>query len=429
MPNSLESQAAPAARALAFAAALGVGVRLEVANGVTIALLVAVLLLPLWLTSSRQYRGMPTVFSLGLLAAVAGLLLTLLDDHRATNVTMLASETLMMVTMLGILGVLLWARTQIGIMPMALAFGLGMLASVVVTGGNPTNLWKYSLGVPIAIIVLAIAGWKSDRRRELVALAALGLVSFSADSRSFASIVVLSGLICLWQLWPRRFATTKGGALRTIVTLTLLGYALYELMQALLLEGALGAAAQQRSQAQLDSSGSLVAGGRPEFGATIALLVARPLGYGSGVVPSSSDVWIAKSGMSDLNYNPNNGYVEVFMFGRQFEVHSVLGDLWLRFSPVGGALALVIVIYSVYFLARHISHRQASALAALLAFLTVWNTAFSPFATSYRSMALAMAMLAVAKAPATLLAVAGDRGAIVPNRAREIDEKERLVDA
>ena len=42
--------------------------------------------------------------------------------------------------------------------------------------------------------------------------------------------------------------------------------------------------------------------------------------------------------MSALNYDPNNGYVEQYLFGQGYEVHSVLGDLWIHFGVAGALL-------------------------------------------------------------------------------------------
>ena len=69
--------------------------------------------------------------------------------------------------------------------------------------------------------------------------------------------------------------------------------------------------------------------------ATRALFVHDPLGFGLGIIPSLTDITVAKTGMSAINYQPDNGYVERYMFGTQFEVHSVTGDLWALFGIPG----------------------------------------------------------------------------------------------
>src|SRR3712207_9122030 len=51
----------------------------------------------------------------------------------------------------------------------------------------------------------------------------------------------------------------------------------------------------------------------------------------------SSDVCSSdlKAGMAQIGYQPNNGYVETYMFGGQFKLHSVIGDAWAYFGVAG----------------------------------------------------------------------------------------------
>jgi hypothetical protein len=161
------------------------------------------------------------------------------------------------------------------------------------------------------------------------------------------------------------------------------------------LEGALGTAAQERSQAQIDASGSVLTGGRPELGAFVALLARQPWGYGSGVLPTTRDVWIAKTGMSALNYDPDNGYVERYLFGNGFEVHSVLGDLWIRFGIIGAIFAVAVVAYCLYSTSSRISTGTASAVLVLLSLQAAWDLAFGPFLSASRGMGLVIALAAL----------------------------------
>lgn len=70
----------------------------------------------------------------------------------------------------------------------------------------------------------------------------------------------------------------------------------------------------------------------------------QPFGFDYGVSVGHSELQAAKSGMAALNYNPDNGYVERYMFGNNvIELHSVLGDLWAASGLVGIALVLVML--------------------------------------------------------------------------------------
>jgi hypothetical protein len=175
--------------------------------------------------------------------------------------------------------------------------------------------------------------------------------------------------------------TRRGSVITVVVGLAALSLVVYNLGQTLVLDGYLGEAAQQRSLAQINTSGSLITGGRPELAATVALMQFRPLGYGNGTLPSLTDILVAKSGMAQLNYEPNNGYVENYMFGGQIELHSVIGDLWARFGLPGLAMSLFIGVLTVWCMSRQIAARRASPIVLFLAPIVLWNLAFGPLLT------------------------------------------------
>lgn len=379
---------------VAAAAAAATAIRYQFGPGVSLSLIAAIVLLPVWWSALGKFRFARLLLSLAVIATVWGAVLTLFETMRPVSTSLLLEQSFTLLSLAGGIGVLLWSRTQIGLGGTAVAFGIGALANVVLTGGNSANLWKYSLAVPVIIIVLGITATNRRRWLDLLALGALAAVCLASDSRSMTSFLLLAGVIVLWQIFMPP-GSRRPRPLQTLVLLGVLSLAAFSLLQALILDGALGDAAQQRTQAQIDTSGSLIAGGRPELGAATALISERPQGFGSGVLPVSHDVWIAKTGMSELNYDPDNGYVEGYMFGGQFEVHSVVGDLWLRFGPVGAAFALVLIVCAIYAVARSVSLKAASGLAVWLTLLGAWDTFFSPLLTSSRTLALLFALTAI----------------------------------
>lgn len=379
---------------IAAVAAAASAFRYQFGPGVSLSLLTALVLLPVWWPAMKEFRFIRPLLALAAVAAVWGGVLTAFESTRPTSTSLMLEQTFTLLSLAGGVGILLWARTLLGIGGTAVAFGVGALANVALTGGNSANLWKYSLAVPVAIIVLGLASRSPRRWLDVLALGALAAVCLVSDSRSMTSFLLLSGVIVLWQAFMPP-GQRRPRPLQTLVLLAVLSLGAFSMLQALILEGALGDAAQQRTQAQIDTSGSLIAGGRPELGAATALISHRPQGFGSGVLPTSQDVWIAKTGMSGLNYDPNNGYVEGYMFGRQYEVHSVLGDMWLRFGPVGAVFSVLLVACAVYAVARSISLKAASGLAVLLTLLGAWDTFFSPLLTSSRTLALLLALTAI----------------------------------
>lgn len=378
-------------------AAFATGIRYSFANEVTVALLVSIVLAPVWVSQLRRYRGMWLLAGLGLLAIASGIVLTLLESTRETSLrSLMLTGSLQLLGIIGAIGVLLWVRGQVGTQLMAAGYGLGLLANVLVTTGvNQSNAFKFSFSIPITVIVLALAGLARRRKTEIIWLTALSAVLLVwADSRSLSAVLALTLGVVLWQL-PRRPDRRRAPPWAILLLIGLCGLAVFQIMQAVILEGVLGESARQRSEFQLEASGSLVTGGRPELGAAAALLWRQPWGYGSGVLPTSSDVWVAKSGMHALNYDPNNGYVANYMFGSGFEVHSVLGDLWIRFGIPGALFALACVVYCGYAMASRISTRSASALFVFLALNATWDLMFTPLRTASYTFVLAVALAAL----------------------------------
>ncbi|GEK78812.1 hypothetical protein [Agrococcus baldri] len=388
------ARVAASALVLPALAAASAAIRYQFGPGISVCLVVALVLAPVWLGALRHYRFARSLLVLALLAIAWGTTVSLLDAARPFSSTLLIAQTSQLLSLVGAAGLLLWARSSIGVGWTVAAFGFGALANVVLTGGNVANLWKYSLAIPIVLLVLGISMHWRSRLLPVVLLTVFAGISAVSDSRSMTSFLLLAAAAMLWQASVPRIGD-RARPWQMLLLLAVAGLAAFSLLQALILDGVLGEAAAQRSAAQIDTSGSLITGGRPELGAGLALIGENPLGYGSGTVPVSSDVWLAKSGMDTLGYNPDNGYVEVFMFGGHYEVHSVLGDLWIWFGPLGAVVAVLIVVVGAIGTASRMSTRTASAALVLLAVLGAWDTLFSPMLTSYRTLALLFAVAAL----------------------------------
>lgn len=351
-------------------------------------------LLPVWGPALWRDRAGRWLALLMPAAILNGVVVAQLVSITHQNLTRMAVEQgLLMLSMLAGIGGVLWASRTIGAPQAAFGFGLGVLANAAVHPLNADNPWKFSLALPVIILVLAMAWWRASTSAEVLGLLAVAAVSVLNDSRSAASILMVSLALLLWQV-VRRSMRVRSTLVRAAMTLAVVVFLAYNLMQTFILQGFLGEGARTRSEAQLASAGFLLLGGRPEIGATIALLTANPGGLGLGTLPTFQDVYTAKRGMMTLNYDPNNGYVENYMFGSRIEVHSVLGDLWLRFGIVGMVVAvtwLVIVILGALAL---VATNRASALVLYLAIQTVWETFFSPMYTpAAQIITLAVALL------------------------------------
>ena len=105
---------------------------------------------------------------------------------------------------------------------------------------------------------------------------------------------------------------------------------------------------------------------------------------------SGTDVRVAKQGMWSLGYDPNNGYVENYMFGDGIELHSLFADIWVMFGVGGIALALAIIVFTMRGVLHDIATGVASTVAMYLALRLLWDMAFSPWLSSLVLLPLAV---------------------------------------
>ncbi|WP_102510253.1 hypothetical protein [Sanguibacter massiliensis] len=386
---------------LAAALVVIAGAWYPVVGGLTVATVLAVALAPVLLSSLRRFRGASGLFLLWLVAIGAGLLLANLAHPESTvlpNVTRDGAFHLLGVTF-GV-PVVLWARERWSDPAVGLLFGVGMLATAM-TDLSPINPWKFTLSVPVAVVVLSIAWLRRSRRLEIAALLVVAGLCGVNDSRSMFGLVLMTAAIVAGQQWRERSrlrrgrTKRRGSVLGLFLLVAVLGGAAYQLGQALALEGALGTAAAERSARQIEQSGSMLVGSRPEMGATFALVRERPLGFGLGVLPDGTELRAAKIGMSSLGYDPNNGYVERYMFGRGVEVHSVVGDLWAWSGLVGLLLGVVLLVVVGRGLLGRLVDGTASALIVLLSLRVLWDLLFAPFASTMVFLTLLLGLLLV----------------------------------
>jgi hypothetical protein len=385
-------------QALALVTLFLLGMRQSLPEGLTTGFLAAFVLAPMWWPSLKHYRGARLLMTVGAVCAVSGVWLTEVSavDHALSRTNLVQTTMLLLGTLAGV-GVFLWARRMLPVHQVGIAFGLGFLVDGVTSGqlGGP-NPWKYALGIPLAVLLLSVLNRPGRRAREVAALLLLAATSALQDSRSYFATFLLAAAVVAWQLRPTT-PSRRSSVVGTLAFTALVGTAVYNAGTALILEGYLGEDVQQRSIEQIDASGSLLLGGRPELMATLSLMAERPYGYGTGALPNLQDVLVAKSAMAEINYNPNNGYVENFMFGTDFKLHSMVGELWADFGIAGLALAVFIGAAMIHALATLVARRQASAIVAFLAFFMLWNFLFSPVFGSTPTIILGLGLGLLAK--------------------------------
>lgn len=373
-----------------------IAARVTLLQGVTAGIVLSLLLLPVWIVAMWRMRGGSAIVSFGGLAMISGLVLTdFFSGDHPTSDSMAQQNTFALLGLLCGIGVVVWARTILGTAATALSYGLGLVAGLALHGVNTDNIWKFDLSVPATVVVLALCMLSRKLWLEVLALLLLGVVSALNDSRSAGSMLLVAAALVVWQAVSSRLSKSSS----TVRTLAVFGFTAvigYSALQSFILEGWFGRAAAVRSEEQIAQSGSLILGGRPELGASSELIAANPFGLGSGTLANGIDLTIAKTGMARLNYDPNNGYVEKYMFGNGFEVHSMLGDLWIRFGLFGAALLIVLLVVVGLGTARQVAQRQASGLTIFLTIQVFWDSLFAPFfSTSIATLILGVALVMV----------------------------------
>lgn len=387
-------------RVLAVSLLFLMGFDQTVAQGVTTGIAGAVVLLPVWWSTLRLAQGARSLFAMALAAVASGW--TLMVASSADHTVNMRESIALATSLLGgmcVVGMVLWARRVVPIGLLGLAFGAGALVHEVLdTARLGSNPWKFSWGIPVTIVLLSATLMLRSRAAQIAALVGLALFTALHDARSFAAALVMAGILLAWQIRGHRPSRRPSGASGLIMMLVL-GVTVYVAGTTIVVDGYLGAETQARSLQQIDTSGSLLLGGRPEWGATTALMASRPQGFGIGVVPSLADIAVAKSGMSALNYDPNNGYVEKYLFGGGFKLHSVVGDFWSYFGVVGVLLAAIVAFLVARSLAVLIGMREASGLVIFLACMAFWNLAFSPMYGSMNMLTLTLGLVLLPRDP------------------------------
>lgn len=391
------------AKGLAVLGVVLIAARVDLRYLFTLGDLLGLLMLPVWLPVLRRYLGARLLLSIGAIALGMGLVLTLVRsaDHRVSPGAFL-TETALILSLLVSFGFLLWAREHLSLGALGALFGLGLFFGLPLTNPLfPGNPWKYGVGFAVSVLALGLARSFGRRSLELVIVVLLMAVAALTDFRSAFAILTLVAALLVWQARPSGSRRASVGV--TLVSVVVAGVAVYQLAQGLILAGYFGAETQARTQQQLDTAGSLLLGGRPELAATLALMRHDILGFGPGVRPTFEEIAVAKTAMSAINYDPENGYVEHWMFGRGVALHSITGDLWARCGLAGLAFVLVLLVLVARRFAHLLATRSASGLELLLGVYVLWSLLFEPYYSGLARLILLLALMVPRRpsAPAT----------------------------
>lgn len=370
------------------------GLEITFSPGVTHVVPFAVLLAPVWVPSLRRFTLAGTTLVLAAVAWAWGLVLS---DQSAIDHTINSfarQETLgRYVTGIAGLGVIAWARTVLPLHRVLFVYGSSAVIGEVLVG----NLsWKYGLALPTSVAVLTVVESRWGRWMAAGAAIALGIAGVLDDGRSFLGFCALAAVITLWQARP---TTGFSGRWTPAVLLIVAASAFYLLATSLMTAGYLGDEVQERSQLQIERSGNLLVGGRPEWTATWELMRLNPSGFGPGVVPNWEEIRAARRGLHSVNVELEQNRL-TYMFGEQFRLHSISADLWASFGVPGAALAAVLLTVLVRGLSFAVSERAAPAAVTLLVAYALWQLLFGPYYTHWPTVCAAIGAVLTARAAA-----------------------------
>jgi hypothetical protein len=380
---------------VALTATFGAAISVFVVSGLRLGGAIGLLLAPLWIPSLGRYRRGRSFIVLGLVTWVSGFVLT--GANRGSlfvNDANARFQSLDVLGFLAVVGLLLWARTALSTRTVGLVYGAGLLVSIPLNlSAASANYWKFALGLPITMLLLSMLSRRRPRLwPELLGLSLLLFISSVLDSRSFAAALAFAVGLVVWQKRPAARSPARWWGWSALV-LAAVAVGLYFIGTALLVNGALGEATQQRTVHQVETAGSLLLGGRPEIMATAALMTSAPGGFGYGVQVDATLLNEVKTSMETINYETeNNKYVDVFMFGQAIELHSVIGDLWAMCGLAGAATGLFLVITLVRGVVESVQRRQAGALTLFLAAWALFELGFGPFFSAVPGLAVAVAL-------------------------------------
>lgn len=365
---------------LALVTAFVIGSRYVVHRGLTLGYFLSFLLAPLWMGHVRRLVSARILYALVLVGIASGVLLQWWNsqDHQV-DTELAIINTVEILGVVSCAGAMLWVVKKVGVGWALVSFGLAMVIFVDRSSDlYDSGPWRYGYALPVTIVALGLSVFAAKRWFEFLAVAVLTVAAIATGARSVFGILLLTGVMLVIH-WARgRGLRRRSSVLLTGGVIVALAASVLMLGQAMMLDGYLGEQAQERTTAQVNASGSVLLGGRPELGATIALLVTRVWGMGLGILPNWSDIQTGRSGMAAIGYDPLNGYVDNYMFGEGFRLHSMFGDLWASFGIVGLLLVALILWMCVKTLSIG-SGNLGDAAMYFVTFQTMWNAFFAPW--------------------------------------------------
>lgn len=284
---------------------------------------------------------------------------------------------------------------------------------------NHENPWKYGFALPLSVLAILLLA-RNRRMLLLVVTPLLVAVSIAADYRSWIAILGIIAILTI--LVGSRSEMPSAARVATLGFGTIAaGAVVATLVVQASTSGLLGDYLEQRTKQQLEiTNGNLLLGGRPEWGAAIALWREDPLGIGIGVTPSSDDFWLAIRSMPFAS----RGLQEVSIVAESFRdgqvsFHSTLWTFWGVYGVAGIVFAVLALIYLAHATMMAVTRSRrpnVRAAAALLMLSAGWDILFSPTVVAALALALALALHI------------SSQSNVVPNETKELEDERSSAD-
>lgn len=326
----------------------------------------------------------------GLLVAQISLLK---DSSRTFSMGVFLYQAALPVGLLATVVGAYWCITKLGLQRFLLLSFAGLLAAAQFTY-REANPWKYGLALPVSMLVILVFA-RSRALLCLVVTPLLAAVSIAAEFRSWIAILAIATLLVALPRSSQKPTSTSRIAWLGFVVM-MVGGATAWLITRAATAGLLGEYLERRTNSQLQASnGNLLLGGRPEWGAAIALWRENPLGIGIGVAPSYDDYWLAILSMPLVS----RGLQEISTVAESFQqgvvnFHSTFWTFWGVYGVAGLASCILALAYFAHasMLAGAKLGTNVQAAVVLLMLSSIWDLLFSPTVIAQLAIALATAL-------------------------------------
>jgi hypothetical protein len=245
--------------------------------------------------------------------------------------------------------------------------------------------WKFSLGIPVTMLVALFASRFKEYRLLgiLLPLSVLAVTHVHQDCRMLAIIALITAIYSIFLMSQEResLGTMRRAALILLVVLGIGGFgSIYSYYAK---QGVFGKYAQQKTEAQSAGEGGALLGGRREILASSQAIIDSPiLGHGSWARdPKYSALLQQRS--DDLGYKRFQGG----KLDDLIPTHSYIFGSWVDGGIAGGIFWLYILFYTVYTTFNASGREPLLPFFAFAGLMLTWDTLFSPLGTPTRFVA------------------------------------------